>query len=202
MEDHFGTQLRALRRERRMTLSQLGRAAGVSQSRLSRLECGGVTAKPDALRTILKALGAEDRVAEFAAMPNEPRPVARDPLIESPLGNRLRAMRERRGLNQGELARSAKVTPSCVSMLERGCLLTTPGRLHAILAALGATDHAAEFDRLAIKERRVIKFTLHAGMPQATTHMLRRLRDLDRSNGLTVKVSEAISRVLDQCAPT
>jgi len=201
MDDHFGTQLRALRRERGMTLVKLGQAAGVSPGHLSRLECGGATAKPEALRAILKALGAEHRAAELAAMPNEPRRAERNARVANRLGDRLRAMRERRGLNQGQLARAAGVEPSCLSALERGHYLTTPGRLHAILAALGATNRAAYFERLAIKERRVIKFTLHDGTPQATTHMLRRLRDLDRENALTVRVSQAILGVLEQAAP-
>jgi len=201
MEHHFGTALRALRRERGMTLARLGQAAGASIAYLSRLKRGEVAAKPGTLRAILKALGAEHREAEFAAMPNQPRHRERDAPIERPLGDRLRAMREKRGLSQGQLAREAGVLNTCISGLECGRKLTTPGRLHAILAALGAMDRAAEFDNLAIKERTVIKFTLHAGMPQPTTAMLRRLRELDRSNRLTVKVSEALNRVLEQRPP-
>ena len=157
--DHFGTQLRG------MTLTQLGQATGVSQGHLSRLERRG---EREARHTASnpQSAGAEHREAEFAAMPNEPCRVEKNAPIENALGNRIRAMREQRGLSQGELARAAGMYQSCLSTLERGRQLTTPDRLHAILAALGATDRAAEFDRLAMKERTVIKFTLHSGTPQ------------------------------------
>jgi XRE family transcriptional regulator, fatty acid utilization regulator len=69
MDAYFGTQLRALRRERGITLVQLGRAIGISITYLSQLERGGRPPKPDRLRKILAALGAEHREAEFAAMP-------------------------------------------------------------------------------------------------------------------------------------
>lgn len=64
MEDHFGAQLRALRRERGMTLGDVALAAGLTRTYLSRLERGSTGTRPSKIRKILTAIGAADREVE------------------------------------------------------------------------------------------------------------------------------------------
>lgn len=54
-----------------------------------------------------------------------------------PLGRRLKVLRVARGLRQRDLATSALLSPSVISMIETGDRLPRDSELRAILQALG-----------------------------------------------------------------
>ena len=66
LHEYYGlvAQLIKLRRRRQMTQKQLGQAAGIPQSEISRIESGHANPTLATLRTLVRALGGGIRIVE------------------------------------------------------------------------------------------------------------------------------------------
>ena len=104
----------------------------------------------------------------------------------TPYGERLRALREARGMTLTEMARSLHVSPAYLSALEHGRRgRPSPGFIHQVNEHFGLIwDEAEELVRLArVSHPRVVVDT--AGLSPAATELAnllaRRIRDLGES---------------------
>jgi transcriptional regulator with XRE-family HTH domain len=123
----FGDKLRALRRQRRMTQSDLAHHLGLaSHSHVSYLERG---LSAPSLELAIKAAGVfgvsvdyllRDTIAVDAATPANTQLAPADDLLQH-FGAKLRALRIERGMTQADLARQLGLsTQAHVSLLEGG----------------------------------------------------------------------------------
>ena len=118
----------------------------------------------------------------------------------TPFGERLRALREARGVSQAELARALHVSPAYLSALEHGHRgRPSPGLIHQVNEYFGLIwDDAEEMARLArLSHPRVVVDT--AGLsPEATALANRLARDIRRLPPGTIA---ALNAVLDAAPP-
>ena len=114
----------------------------------------------------------------------------------TPFGERLRALREARGVTQAELARALHVSPAYLSALEHGHRgRPSPGLIHQVNEYFGLIwDDAEEMVRLArVSHPRVVVDT--AGLsPEATALANRLAREIRR---LTPETIAALMAVLE-----
>lgn len=85
-------------------------------------------------------------------------------------GRHYRALSQKRGLSQVELARAAGVAQSLVSELERGHDGATSERLRAMGAAVGAGERMPELERRLIRKRRAIIINLRPDSSPSFAH--------------------------------
>ncbi len=142
-EGDLGTALRNLRRSRNLSLDEAGRRSGASKAALSAWENGTRCPRGPALVRLLGAYEADDRTKACLVGLADPRHV-RIALADSPfgpveVGTVLRAMRERRGIVQAELAGRIGVSQAAVSRWEAGDDAPSSETLHALGFALGAS---------------------------------------------------------------
>jgi len=118
----------------------------------------------------------------------------------TPFGERLRALRETRGVTQAELARALHVSPAYLSALEHGRRgRPSPGLIHQVNEYFGLIwDDAEEMVRLArVSHPRVVVDT--AGLSAEATALANRLaRDIAR---LPPETLAALAAVLDSIPP-
>ncbi len=142
-EQTLGAALRSLRRSRNLSLSEAAARAGASKAALGAWEAGTRQPRGPALARLLTALGADDRTKARLLTLADPQH-ARIVLADSPfalsvdIGMVLRAMRERRGATQADLARKLGVSQATVSRWEAGDDAPSTETLHALGFALGA----------------------------------------------------------------
>ena len=118
----------------------------------------------------------------------------------TPFGERLRALRDARGVTQAELARALHVSPAYLSALEHGHRgRPSPGLIHQVNEFFGLIwDDAEEMARLArVSHPRVVVDT--AGLsPEATALANRLAREIRR---LPAEAISALGAVLDALPP-
>lgn len=139
----MGDVLRGLRVSRELSLRAAALRAELSPTTLSGWEAGHHVPRGPALDRLLTALGADNRLRARLIAACDPAH-AQLALVRTSLGPPvslgavLRAMRERRGLAQAEVARAAGVTQAAVARWEAGDDCPDPATLHAVLFALRA----------------------------------------------------------------
>jgi transcriptional regulator with XRE-family HTH domain len=118
----------------------------------------------------------------------------------TPFGERLRALREARGVTQAELARALHVSPAYLSALEHGHRgRPSPGLIHQVNEYFGLIwDDAEEMVRLArVSHPRIVVDT--AGLsPEATALANRLAREIRRLKPETIA---ALMAALEKAAP-
>lgn len=118
----------------------------------------------------------------------------------TPFGERLRALRETRGVTQAELARALHVSPAYLSALEHGRRgRPSPGLIHQVNEYFGLIwDDAEEMARLArVSHPRVVVDT--AGLSAEATALANRLaREIAR---LPPETIAALAAVLEGTPP-
>lgn len=114
-------------------------------------------------------------------------------------GARLRALRERRGISQKELAQALHVSPGYLSALEHGRRgRPTAGLLHQVCEHFGLIwDDAEELSRLARLSHPKVSLDTSGQNPEATALANRLAREWRR---LSVEDIAAIGAVLDAAA--
>ncbi|KKM10319.1 hypothetical protein SY88_14550 [Clostridiales bacterium PH28_bin88] len=123
----LGDKVRALRKDRRMTLNRLAELTGLSVTYLSEIERG----------TIVPSLSTLKSLAEVFDMPvslfinNERK--------SSLVGEKLKRIRSHRGFSQKELASLAGVSPGLVGQLETGRVQASLATVEKIAKALGVS---------------------------------------------------------------
>lgn len=122
-----GTYLRLLREERGYTLREFARMAGVSPAYLSQIEA---EKKTPSVRTLQKLARSLNLAKEELLVLTEPTPGIS-------LAKKLRALRERQGLGQEELARLAGIMPSYLAEIEQGYAYPPYPVLKRLAEALG-----------------------------------------------------------------
>ena len=141
----FGSYLRGLRREQRLTLGQLSLQSGVHKATLSRWETGAYLPRLPELRQVLMALDAPPsalaRSLRYLEAPRAVHAERRAPHAAPylSLGDVLYALRQRAGKTQAEVARAAGVSQALLSHWEGGTNRPTTAHLHAVGFALGAS---------------------------------------------------------------
>ncbi|RYG21580.1 transcriptional regulator, partial [bacterium] len=139
----LGATLRSLRRKRGLSLDDASRRGGASKAALSAWENNLRSPRGPALARLLEAYEADDRTKARLVVLADPRH-ARIVLAGSPFGpvdagTVLRAMRERRGIAQTDLAQKIGVSQSAISRWESGDDVPSAESLHALGFALGAS---------------------------------------------------------------
>lgn len=123
----LGDKVRALRRERGMTLKEMAASTGLSYTYLSEIERGNAVPSLSALRKLADAFGVP--VSLFVN--NERK--------SSLVGEKLKYVRTLRGLSQKELAARAGVSPGLIAQLETGKVQASLDTVEKIAAALGVS---------------------------------------------------------------
>ncbi|RYG48830.1 XRE family transcriptional regulator [bacterium] len=142
-EEGLGAALRALRLSRGLSLADAAARGGTSKAALGAWEIETRQPRGPALARLLEALGADDRTKARLLDLADPEH-ARLALAGSPFGSHvdvgmvLRAMRERRGLAQADLAGRLGVSQAAVSKWELGEAAPSVETVHALGFALGA----------------------------------------------------------------
>lgn len=72
--------------------------------------------------------------------------------MSTPLGDRIRELRDERGWSQAALAADVRVTAKTIGRIERGQTLSSPATLRRLAKALGVP--AGELDELRARPRR------------------------------------------------
>lgn len=120
----LGERLRLVRQERGVSLTELARSAGISDSYLSEVERGVVSPSARVLRRLAECLGVP-----LSALMDE----------KGLVGARLKEAREQQGLSQAELARSAGVSPGLIGQIENGRINPSLETLEKLAKALGVS---------------------------------------------------------------
>lgn len=142
-EISLARSLRDLRERRGLSLSETARRAGTTKGSLQHWEHGRNVPSGAALDRLIKALEAGPRLRARLLALADPRH-AQIALAGTPLGAPvdvgmvLRAMRNRRGMTQTELARVAGVTQGTIAKWESGASAPSAEAIHALGFALGA----------------------------------------------------------------
>lgn len=149
MSEVVSTTLRAMREARGWSLGRLARAAGVHASTLSRWESGARQPCVPELESVLDALqvSPEQRVTLMAAL-RPPRAARRlsqiVPAVGLPAppatGDLLRALRQRSGLTQEQVAAAVGVSRTVLTRWERGERVPDAEERQALCFHLGARE--------------------------------------------------------------
>ncbi|GAW93016.1 helix-turn-helix domain-containing protein [Calderihabitans maritimus] len=121
-----GDKIRSLREERGYSLAELARKAGLSVSYLSEIERG---AKQPSLRTVDKIANAL-RVNRGLLVKKEPENRGLS------IGEKIRLLREEKGLSLSQLAKEVKLSVSYLSEIERGSVAPGLATVKKIAEAL------------------------------------------------------------------
>lgn len=145
-----GLQLRRLREAAGLSLTEAAGRAALGLSTLSQWESGRKNPSGAALDVLLSVLGTAPRIRAGLLVRVDPAH-ARVVLADDPLGppvdigQILRGMRIRAGINQGELAKRAGLTQSAISKWENGDSVPNDSALHTALSALEATTQETQY---------------------------------------------------------
>jgi len=123
----LGEELRRFREERGFTLEDLAARAGLSISYLSEIERGRKNPSLKALDQVCRALNLPAGALVT--------PSAREEGIS--LGQKLRLLREERGLTLKSLGHASGLSPTYLSEIERGKVRPASGALRNVARALG-----------------------------------------------------------------
>lgn len=109
-------RIRNLRKARGMSQSQFASMCGIEQGQLCNYECGRIMPTIPLCERICEAVGL--RVIDFLSEDKAPTkwPIP----TEQRIGERVKAWRQMRGLNQEALAERAGISDSTISSIERG----------------------------------------------------------------------------------
>lgn len=136
--------LRSLRRARGLSQGEAAHRSSLARATLAAWESGDRRPRGAPLARLLDALETDDRTRArilHLADPGQARIALADSAFGPPVdvGLVLRAMRERRGMAQAELARRLSVTQATVSRWETGGDAPSAETIHALGFALGAS---------------------------------------------------------------
>lgn len=108
-------RIRNLRKARGMSQSQFAAMCGIEQGQLCNYECGRIMPTIPLCERICESVGL--RVVDFLSEDKAPKgPIP----TEQRIGERVKAWRQMRGLNQEALAERAGIADSTISCIERG----------------------------------------------------------------------------------
>lgn len=108
-------RIRNLRKARGMSQSQFAAMCGIEQGQLCNYECGRIMPTIPLCERICEAVGI--RVIDFLSEDK----ATKGPIpTERRIGERVKALRLMRGMNQTELAEKSGVADSTISSIERG----------------------------------------------------------------------------------
>nr|DAU77099.1 MAG TPA: helix-turn-helix domain protein [Caudoviricetes sp.] len=108
-------RIRNLRKARGMSQSQFAAMCGIEQGQLCNYECGRIMPTIPLCERICEAVGL--RVIDFLSEDK----ATKGPIpTERRIGERVKALRLMRGMNQTELAEKSGVADSTISSIERG----------------------------------------------------------------------------------
>lgn len=143
--EQFGKLLREIRTARGWPLGTLAAKAGIGKATLSRWESGRCLPRLPELEAVLDALEVDAaRRARLLAGLEAPRSVRRlrasDCGALPAAGDLLRALRQRGGWTQAQIAARMGVTQSAVTRWERGERTPTGEQIQALCFALDATE--------------------------------------------------------------
>lgn len=156
-------QLRILRESRRLSIAQMARVGGVSESTVRRWEASESTKTPrfyEISRT-LDALHASqtERLAILAAHPEfSYRPLLTDAVLPASSGDLLRALRMRRGIGVRQLAREIGVAPGVITHWETGKHIPSTDQSERLLIALRALPDEFAILRRGTSELGITRF--------------------------------------------
>ncbi len=119
-----GEKIRLLRTGKKMSLQELAQKAKISVSYLSEIERG----------TVYPSLATLQRVAGGLGVPASSL-LGREACV----GERLKKLREERGLTQSQLARQAGVTPGLIGQIEQGKVQPSLKTLEKVSEAMGVS---------------------------------------------------------------
>ncbi|MGQ9825771.1 MAG: helix-turn-helix domain-containing protein, partial [Desulfotomaculales bacterium] len=119
-----GEKIRLLRTEKKLSLQETARQAGLSASYLSDVERGAVFPSLDTIRRMARVLETSPAVLLGQEMF---------------LGFKLRALREEQGLTQARLAEMTGVTPGMIGQIEQGKVQPSLKTLEKISRAMGVS---------------------------------------------------------------
>lgn len=108
-------RIRNLRKARGMSQSQFAAMCGIEQGQLCNYEYGRIMPTIPLCERICEAVGI--RVIDFLSEDRTPKG---DIPTEQRIGERVKAWRQMRGMNQMDLAEKAGVADSTISTIERG----------------------------------------------------------------------------------
>ncbi len=112
VDQHFGSRLRKLREAGGWSQTQFGKMVGVSQTLVSNFETGKLLPFEHEVQQLAKALGVS-----VAFLEHGERQVAK---VDQYFGQRIRGLRQDRGLSQSELGILVGLSQTQISNLERG----------------------------------------------------------------------------------
>ena len=108
-------RIRNLRKARGMSQSQFAAMCGIEQGQLCNYECGRIMPTIPLCERICEAVGL--RVTDFLSEDKAPKGLIP---TEQRIGERVKALRLMRGMNQTELAEKSGVADSTISSIEHG----------------------------------------------------------------------------------
>lgn len=108
-------RIRNLRKARGMSQSQFAAMCGIEQGQLCNYECGRIMPTIPLCERICEAVGI--RVIDFLSEDKAPKGLIP---TEQRIGERVKAWRQMRGLNQEAIAERAGISDSTISCIERG----------------------------------------------------------------------------------
>lgn len=123
----YGERIRALREERGYSLADFAQKAGISVSYLSEIERGAKKPSLQTMERIARALNVSK--AELVQLSYSSKGLN--------LGERLRLLRQDRGLTLAEAAEEAGISPSYLSEIERGAVYPSTQTLKRLADSLG-----------------------------------------------------------------
>ena len=147
--EHVGTLLWEMRTEGGYSLGSLARKAGVSKAALSQWESGKRQPRVAELETVLDALGADAaRRALLFARIEAPRALrhlrqtapSQGMGMPATAGDLMRAMRQRKGWSQEQVAARLGVTRNAITQWESGDRMPSQEHLQALCYVLGAQE--------------------------------------------------------------
>lgn len=121
-----GDRLRVLREQKGLSQRALATASNLSPNALSQIERGNVSPSVSTLNQLADALGVP-----ITAFFMKPLTTSID------VGDRLRVLREQKGLSQQALAAASNLSPNALSQIERGGVSPSVSTLNQLANALG-----------------------------------------------------------------
>jgi len=105
------------------------------------------------------------------------------------IGSRIRELRQLRGLTLQTLAEASGLSPSMLSLVERGRASPSIGSLIVIASGLGVTMSDLLVSDAAQEEKLVVR-TSEAPVVETKQHVVRRLLRDDRARGISIAINE------------
>lgn len=105
------------------------------------------------------------------------------------IGGRIREIRQLRGLTLQTLAEASGLSPSMLSLVERGRASPSIGSLIVIASGLGVTMSDLLVNDAGQEEKLVVR-TADAPVVETKQHVVRRLLREDRAHGISIAINE------------